>query len=195
MDGASTPELRVELEGIDARAVLTGVRIVDVDNIEPGSLAADCLRGRARDAHPIGPLVERVGANGASVTLRDASGLYGCDDSRGRREEDRRWCGDSFGRLYDGHLRDPRLDIAGCTTGDGLAMGFAWVEAARGVRYIVVEQLGYAEVYEVAAALPVRISTTTGVHVEGSRASFDISEHDEGGLLVRRYRLEAAPAG
>ena len=143
----------------------------------------------------MGRLVERVGAHGASVTLRDASGLYGCDDSLGRREEDRRWCGGSFGRLYGGHLRDPRLDIAGCSTADGLAMGFAWVQATRGVRYIVVEQPGYAEVYEVAAGLPVRISTTTGVHVEGSRASFDISEHDERGRLVRRYRLEAVPAG
>lgn len=195
MDGMSAPELSVRLEGIDDPAVLTRVRIVDVRDIEPGSLAADCLRGRAQDARPTSRLVERVGANGASVTLRDLSGLHGCDDSPGRREEDRRWCGSSFGRLYSGHLRDPRLDIAGCSTADGLAMGFAWVEAIRGARYIVVKQPGYAEVYEVAAGLPVRISTTTGVEIEGSRATFDVSEHDAEGGLLRKYRLEAAVAG
>jgi len=195
MDGSGASAPPVEIEGVSTPAVLTKVRVVAVAAIEPGSLAAKCLRGRARDAHPTGRVVERIGVASATVTLRDMSGLHGCDDSPGRREEDRRWCGSSFGRLYGGHLRDPRLDIAGCSTADGRPMGFAWVEVTRGARYLVVEQPGYAEVYEAAAGLPVRISTTTGVRVEGSRASFDISEHDAHGRLLRRYQLTAVPTG
>jgi len=194
-DGTSAPELSVELEGIDDQAILTRVRTVGVRDVEPGSLAAECLRGRARDARPKGQLVERIGVASETVTLRDTSGLHGCDDSPGPREEDRRWCGSSFGRLYGGHLRDPRLDIAGCTTADGLAMGFAWVEASRGARYVVVEQPGYVEVYEVAGGLPVRVATATGVEIEGSCASFDLREHAADGRLLRAYRLEAAVAG
>lgn len=195
MDGLDASPPPVELEGVSNPAVLTKLRVVAVAAVEPGSLAADCLRGRARAAHPTGRVVERIGVASETVTLRDPSGLHGCDDSPGRREGDRRWCGSSFGRLYGGHLRDPRLDIAGCTTADGVAMGFAWVEPTRGARYVVVEQPGYAEVYEIAAELPVRVATTAGVQVEGSRASFDISEHDARGRLLRRYRLEAVPAG
>jgi hypothetical protein len=129
-----------------------------------------------------------------TVTLRDPAGLSGCDNSPGSREEDRRWCGSSFGRLYGGRLRDPRLDIAGCRTADGAPLGLAWIEPGADARYVVVARGGYAEVYEPAGALPVRIATTD-VHVEGSRASFAISEHDSEGRLLRRYTLDAFPAG
>ena len=195
IDGSEAATPGIELEGISSPAVLTKVRVVRVTNVRAGSLAAECLRGPARDAHPSGPIVERIGVTSETVTLRDASGLHGCDNSPGPREENRRWCGSSSGRLYSGHLWDPRLDIAGCSTANGAPMGFAWVEASRGTRYVVVEQPGYAEVYEVAAGLPLRIATTSGVRIEGSRATFDISEHDQRGRLLRHYRLEAVPAG
>ena len=95
--------------------------------------------------------------------------------------------------LYDGHLRDPRVSI-GCTTAGGKRVGFAWVEPANSARYVVVEQPGFVEVYEVADALPVRIATTSGVSIERSHATFEISEHDRQGALLREYRLDAAVA-
>jgi hypothetical protein len=194
VDGSDARAPAVELEGVSEPAVLTKVRVARVGDVRAGSRAAECLRGPARDARPTGRVVERIGVTSETVTLRDASGLKGCDDSPGRREENRRWCGSSFGRLYQGHLRDPRLDIAGCRTADGAPLGLAWVEPSQGTRYVAVEQEGYVEVYEVAGGLPVRVATSK-VHVQGSRATFDVSEHDAGGGLLRTYRLDAVPAG
>jgi hypothetical protein len=97
--------------------------------------------------------------------------------------------------LYEGHLRDPRLDIGGCNTADGRPVASAWVEPAPGARYVVVEQPGFAEVYEVAATMPVRISTISGLNEAPLGASFRVSEHDAQGRLLRSYELEAFPAG
>ena len=145
---------------------------------------------------PTGPSVERVGVSSESVTVRESSGrgVFGCDNSLGPREEDRRWCGIAHGVLYSGHLRDPRLSI-GCQTRAETPMGFVWVEPEPSATYVVVEQPGYAEVYAVAGELPVRVATTSGVEIEGSRASFDLREHAGDGRLLRAYRLEAAVAG
>jgi hypothetical protein len=74
-------------------------------------------------------------------------------------------------------------------------MGFAWVDASRRAHYVVVQQRGYAEVYEVAAGFPIRIATTTSVSLEDSSAAFDLREHDADGNLIRRYELEAFVAG
>ncbi len=194
MDGSVAEVLPIDLEGISTPAVLTRVRLVRVRAVRAGSLAADCLRGPAHEARPVGPIVERIGVDSETVTLRDPTGLSGCDNSPGSREEDRRWCGNSFGRLYGGRLRDPRLDIAGCRTADARPLGLAWIEPGRDAGYVVVARDGYAEVYEVAGGLAVRIATTD-VHVEGSRASFAISEHDSQGRLLHRYELDAFPAG
>lgn len=194
MDGSDALAPGVELEGISGRVVLTKVKIVRVGEVRAGSLAADCLRGPARGARPTGRLIERIGAASMTVTLRDASGLHACDDSPGRREADRRWCGAVFGRLYGGRLRDPRLSIS-CKTLDGKLMGFVWVEPDPGARFIAVRQPNFVEVYRTTVGLPVRVSTTVDVNAESSRASLDLSEHDERGRLVLRYRLEAAVSG
>jgi hypothetical protein len=186
----------VELEGLPAPAVLTSVRLVRVGDIEPGSSSASCLQRDWGGAQPAGRIVERIGVSSETVTFRDRTGdgLYGCDNSAGPREDDRRWCGGAFGRLYSGHLRDPRLDL-GCITEGRDVVGFLWVEPNRDARYVVVGQPGYAEVYRAAGDLPVRVATTSGVEVEGSRATFNLSEHDAEGRLLRRYQVEAAVAG
>lgn len=196
MDGAPALVVPVELAGITGPTVLTRLAVVALNNLTAGSAAADCLHERHGDTRGAGPAVTRTGVNSESVTFREASGrgLLGCDDSLGVRESGRRWCGGSFGRLVGGRLRDPRLDIL-CVTADGEPMGFAWVQTAPATRYVAVRQPGYVEVYEVAASLPVRVATTSGVETEGSRASFELSEHDAQGRLIREYLLEAAVAG
>ncbi len=196
MNGAKAAELPVDLEGVENPAVLTSVTVRRVDEIEGASAVATCLQ-QDWDDLPYGPIVMRVGVSGESVTFRNRSrrGLYGCDNSQGAREEDRRWCGGAFGQLYGGHLRDPRLDMGACTTREGGLLGFAWIEPGPGAKYVVVQQPGYAEVYEVGGGLPVRVTTTSDVEIERSRATFELSEHDANGRAIRRYRVDARVAG
>ncbi len=196
MNGAKAAELPVDLEGVENPAVLTSVTVRRVDEIEGASAVATCLQ-QDWDDLPYGPIVMRVGVSGESVTFRNRSrrGLYGCDNSQGAREEDRRWCGGAFGQLYGGHLRDPRLDMGACTTREGGLLGFAWIEPGPGAKYVVVQQPGYAEVYEVGGGLPVRVTTTSDVEIERSRATFELSEHDANGRVIRRYRVDARVAG
>jgi hypothetical protein len=195
MDGSEAVALPVDLHDVDEPAVLTKVRIVEPSTRDEAERSASCLRRRGTE-RPRGPSVERIGVYSETVTFEEKSGraVFGCDNSAGPREESRRWCGGAYGQLYGGRLRDPRLNI-GCVTADGEKVGFVWVQPREEVRYVAVEQLEYVEVYKATGALPVRISTRSGVHVEGSRAVFDLLEHAADGRLVRRYRLEAAVAG
>jgi hypothetical protein len=196
LDGSPSREVPVELENIGQPAVLTRVRTVTLDAVEAGSSIRACLQAWKEGAQPVAPLVARVGVHAETVTFRDASSswLHGCDDSSGP-DDAGRWCGRASGRLYSGRLRDPRVDIVGCTSADGTSVGFAWVYPSRDAHYVVVGQPRYAEVYEVAGGLPIRIATTSGVIVERSRARFDLSEHDGEGNLIREYELEAGVAG
>ena len=144
---------------------------------------------------PTGASVERIGVHSETVTFLDESGraIFGCDNSEGPREENRRWCGGAYGQLFAGRLRDPRLGI-GCVTEDDEKVGFVWVQPGADIRYVSVEQPGYVEIRSRGSA-PGTNRTRSGVQVEGSRATFDVFEHDSDGRLVRRYRLEAVVAG
>src|SRR3972149_1232808 len=72
--------------------------------------------------------------------------------------------------------------------GAGAPRGSAGVEPDPGTRFVAVEQDGYVEVYETAAGLPIRV-TTSDVDIERSSAEFRISEDGSDGHLIRRYRL------
>jgi hypothetical protein len=195
MDGSPVRETPVELEGVDVPTALTKV-LSRAPAAEPGTASWSCLHGRSRGMDAAGPSIERIGVNSESVTFREFSGrgVFGCDNSLGPREDERRWCGNAYGVLYAGHLRDPRLSI-GCPTRNETPLGFVWIEPGPGATYIVVMEPAYAEVYAVASELPVRVATSTGVEIEGSRARFDLREHGADGRLLRAYRLEAAVAG
>lgn len=195
MDGSTPEALPVKLQNVAENDVaLTSVKVTDFADVVPGSPIAECLR---QSSTPVsGQVVERIGVVSSSVTSRakDGRAIAGCDNTSGPREEDRPWCGGAYGQLHNGRLRDPRLDI-GCLTEDDDMVGFVWVHPRARARYVSVDQPEYLEVYEVAGDLPVRVSTRSGVQVEGSRATFDLLEHDGDGRLLRRYRLEAAVAG
>jgi hypothetical protein len=194
MDGTRVRDVPIDLDGISGPAVRTAVAVVPLTRMRAHSRASACLEAWP-DAEPRGPVVERVGVASATVTFAGASGIHGCDDSPGAREGDRRWCGTSFGLHSRTRLEDPRLDIAGCRTSAGKQMAFAWIDPAPNTRYVGIEQDRYAEIYEPAGSLPIRIATTTGVDVDSSRATFRLAEHDARGKLVRRYELQAVPAG
>lgn len=187
--------LSVTLQNVPETAVVvTSVKVTDFADVVPDSPIAECL---GESSAPLsGPVVERIGVVSSSVTsrTRDGRAIVGCDNTSGPREENRPWCGGAYGQLYNGRLRDPRLNI-GCLTEDDEMVGFVWVHPGARARYVSVEQPEYLEVYEVAGDLAVRVSTRSGVQVEGSRATLDLLEHDGDGRLLRRYRLEAAVAG
>lgn len=197
LDGSAAPSLSVHLEGVDQEPVLTRVRSHALGDTDLKPSITPCLQQFEGFARAASPLVERIGVHTETMTFRDetARRLLGCDNSAGPREGGDRWCGGVSGNLYDGRLRDPRLSIASCETADGQLVGFAWVQPDPKARYVVVEQPGYAEVYETAGGLPVRIATTSGVIVEDSGARFEISEHNAAGGLIREYELEARVAG
>ena len=183
LDGASSPQVVTKAAALDLRAVLTGA-------------VSRCL-ATTREHVPQSPIVRRVGVEGASVTYRTASGrdLVGCDGTDLGADRDRTWCGVSLGRTRGEHLLDPRLDIASCTTRSDEPVAFAWVEPGLRTRYIAVGRDDFVEVYPVVAGLPVRVATTSGIDVDTSSASFDVSEHDADGRNLRSYTLRTGVAG
>lgn len=142
-----------------------------------------------------GPVVERIGVSGASVTFFDAGhrGVHACDATDLRHRRAGSWCAHAFGRVAGSRLRDPRLTIT-CRDADGRPIGFAWVQPSDAALYVVAQQSGYAEVYAASGIAPVRV-TTTDVDVASSHATFAISEHARDGARLRSYHLEAQVAG
>ena len=185
VDGSPARPPPVTLEGVDAPQIATRVRVASA-----GSRAPCALAKAAR-----GPVVERLGVTGASVTFSALGrrGVHACDatDLDGSRIE--RWCAHAFGRLVAGRLRDPRLSIT-CRNGDDEPVGFAWIQPGPATAYLAVRQQGYAEVYTASGATPARV-TTSGVDLSTSRATFAISEHGRNGALLRSYELEARVSG
>jgi hypothetical protein len=183
----------VELEGVDGPTLLTSVRVVATPRSDP--LTASCAAQQWSEPTQ-GPAVVRVSVDGESVTLgsRSRRGVHACDAS-GHSAQARRWCGVAYGLLGGGRLRDPRLDLGGCTNESGRTVAFAWIDPLPGTRYVVVRRRGFAEVYRTAGRLPVRVPTTDDVDAARSRARFRISEHAADGRLLRRYVLTARTAG
>ena len=62
-------------------------------------------------------------------------------------------------------------------------------------RYVAVGRNSFVEVYPLIAGLPVRLAATSGIDLDTSSASFDVSEHDATGQLLRSYTLRARVAG
>jgi hypothetical protein len=195
VDGSSTTAPPITLAGIGEDTPITSkVEVVAVGDVAAGSVAESCLDRLGAVARP-GPIVTRIGVDGASVTFQGASrrGVHACDGTD-TRDPAHLWCGSAYGRLTATRLTDPRLDLA-CTTASGAPVAFAWIEPAAGTRFVAVQQRGFVEVHEVAAGLPVRVTTTKGVDLEKSSAAFEISEHDARGSRLHSYTLMARVAG
>ena len=195
VDGSTPPALPKALDIVERHAVATRVRVTRASEL--GARGQTCLRRlRPEFTIPRGTIVvERTGSLGASLTLRDDPQhvVLGCDRTGRPTGDEGLWCDRTVGRLFSGHLRDLRVDIL-CRSKAGTPIGFAWVEPAVGTRWIAVRSGGRSELYEVAAGLPIRV-TTTDVAVETSSATFDLREYDAHGKEVRRQRLHAGVAG
>ena len=195
-DGTPARASPVILEGVSQKAIATDLEVVPPARVSPRSALARCL-GRLTTDAPVMKIVVRTGVLGRTVTVDTTShrALYACDGSPARGSGTAHWCGTAYGRLEHGRLLDPRLDLSACTDAGGRPLAFAWVETGDVARYVAVRQPGYTEVYPVRGRVPVRIASTTGVDPDSSRASFEISEHDARGQLLRAYELEAGVAG
>ena len=143
------------------------------------------------------PVVERVGVDAESLTFtnRYGTGVYACDggvDPAGERAPP--WCDAVFGQLEHGRLLDPRLDVV-CRDRRRRPLAYAFVEPVPGAQWIGVQQVGYVELYEVLAGLPVRVASTSGVDPDDARATFELTQYDAEGRELVRGELEAAVAG
>lgn len=196
VDGSPAPNPALELEDVARPAYLTTVRVVGTRTVDLTG-AVDSCTVEEWAVRTAGPSVHRIGTLGESVTFLSASGhgAHSCDGTGPSRGGSRRWCGHAVGRLAHGSLPDPRLELGGCSTDDGRQVAFAWIEPEARSRYVVVHERGFAEVYETAAGLPVRVSTTAGVDIDRSRAVFAVSEHSADGRVLRAYELTAYVSG
>ncbi len=140
-------------------------------------------------------IVERVGVFGESLSFRTADTVYACDggvDPAGERRPP--WCGLAVGRLVEGRLLDPRLDIL-CEDRERRRIAYAFVVPVAGAHWIGVDQGGYTEVYEVLGDLPVRVVTARRIDTDRSRATFGVTQYDVHGRELVRGDLEAFVAG
>ena len=194
-DGSPVRAPSVTLDGTSSRQVATEAAALDLHDAATGAVAR-CFAATGEHV-PRAPIVRRVGVDGASVTYRTASGrnLVACDGTAVSSEHDRTWCGVALARVRDERLLDPRLDLASCTTPSGDSVAFAWVEPGPRTRYVAVRRHGFVEVYQLIAGLPVRLAATSGIDLDTSSASFDVSEHDATGQLLRSYTLRTRVAG
>jgi hypothetical protein len=193
-DGSPARPPPVTLSGVDGPRIATRARVVPPGEAKRHAATAACIGSRGAVADVA---VERIDADGLTVTFRDPEGesLYGCDsdDRSGGGTNGERWCAHAFGLLAAGRLRDPRLSL-GCRDTDGRPVGFAWVQPSADTAYVVVSRDGYSAVYPVAGGLPVRVGTEN-VDIESSSATFDVAEHARDGRRLRVYELEAAVSG
>jgi hypothetical protein len=140
-------------------------------------------------------VVERIGADGRSVTFARGSRLFACDAAEGAREGSAASCGGAFGRREKGRLTDPRLDLADCTDAHGETVAFAWIEPAPEAAYVAVDRDGWVEVYATRAGLPVRVATTEGIGAGTSSLSLTATQYAGDGGEVRKDDVDAHVAG
>ena len=191
-DGSPARPPRVTLAGVNGPTVATRVRVIRPNALEAGSAAARCLGSSGRAE---GPVVERIGVRGTTVTFlgRGRRAAYACERAANGSTTVGPWCGHAFGRLVEGRLRDPRLGLS-CRDDGGDPLAFAWVQPLSAAAYVVVAHRGYNEAYPVVGGLPVRIAGDD-VDIAASRATFPVSEHTADGRRLRDYELEAAVSG
>jgi hypothetical protein len=188
VDGSRARAPAVQLEAPTPQ-IRTKVSVAAPPQVPARSAGRRCLDA-AREHAPSGFVVVRVGVSGSSVTFRTSGrALVACDGS-----DRAHTCGRAYGRVQHGRLLDPRLDLA-CTTASGAPLAFAWYEPSRRTAYVAVRQPGYTEVYRVAGRVPVRISSPTRISTADAIATFDVSEHDATGALVRTSTVSARVAG
>jgi hypothetical protein len=173
-------------------SVIAAGRVLDASTL--GRRFASCSPGTDANGAAV---VERIGvfSESLSFTNRRRTTLYSCDGGDDpSRERASPWCGRSVGRLLHGRVIDPRLDIL-CRERNGRPLAYVWVDPVRQAHWIGVDQGAYIELYEVLAALPVRVATTRGIQLGRTRARLVVTQYDSHGKPLLHGIVEAAVAG
>jgi hypothetical protein len=196
VDGSSPRSVPVALRNLARPMVMTRVRVVRAREFDH-LLLRSCLGQHEPATLAAGErVVERIGVAAESLTFRGrpAGWIRGCDSSAGPVESGGHWCSGPIGRLRpDGRLYDPRLDI-GCLDAKGHQIGSVWIDTLGRTRYLTVDDPGYTEVYETAGGLPVRV-TTSDVSIEGSSATFLVTQYAADGSRLSHETVRTAVAG
>jgi hypothetical protein len=195
VDGTTPPPLPAALEETGRGSVVSRVTVTSVRRLgAAGRRCVDGFRPEFRVAAGA-TVVRRTGVVGESLTFADVAHdvVLGCDRVDRRAPASDPWCGRSVGRLVAGRLRDLRLDIA-CRTGGAAQVGFGWVQAGAGTRWVGARAGSATEIAVVAAGLPVRV-VANDVDADTSSATFAISEYAASGNVLRSYRVSAGVAG
>lgn len=182
------------LEHSGGHLVLSRVRVVPARTLQAD--LDSCIKENRLDlrVESIATAVERIGVEGRSLTFRLKSDLYGCDESAGSADREKRtWCGSGFWGFPRGVPLDPRLGI-GCLDRKGKLLGLGWFQPVPGARWLTVAQPGYTEAYEVAGDLPVRLMTSD-VRSQDSGAVFRITQYASDGTRLAYNVIEARVAG
>jgi hypothetical protein len=192
VDGARPPPVPAALTDLD-HALMTRLELVRGRELEHEPVV-ECI-GQVAGGAPTMAAV-RTTATGRSATFatRDGRGLFGCDGAARSREASGPWCGYAsapWGR----RLADGRLDLANCIASDRSTVAFAWIQSLPGARWLVVEQDGYPEVYEVRGALPVRVATTHGIDEETSSVSIRVASYRVDGRKLGEQVVDLQVAG
>ena len=193
-DGSTGAPIPEALKGLGHTAVLTTVRVVPLHALDARARA--CVEPAARRSlAPNQLFVQRVDHYGSSVTFRPRGGpfILGCTYAAGRPATKSTWCGHVVGEIRDGHLVDPRLDIA-CRTSAGSPIGSAWIEPVVNAQWIVVRGHVLTQIYPAAGSLPVRV-TTLSADVPTATAVFRVEQYDADGTRVSEETLRTAVAG
>ncbi len=193
-DGSPGARAPTVLKKLGNTAVLTTERTISLGSFDARGRACVALSaGRVLAPNQI--FVERVDHLGSSVTFRPSGEPFvsGCISAAGRSGSKTPWCGHVIGEIRNGHLVDPRLDIA-CRTTDGAAVGSAWIEPVARARWIVVHDHKLIQIYPTAASLPVRV-TTRSVDIATATAVFRVEQYDREGTRVSEATLRTAVAG
>jgi hypothetical protein len=139
--------------------------------------------------------IARTAVDGGSVTFAIGPLVYGCDAAAGAQEPPAWACGGASGKRIGGRLVDARIGLANCLDGAGNPVAFAWVEAASNARWLLVARDGWHEAYPVAAQLPVRVATTTGLDVGKGVVSLAVTHVSAAGRVLHEEELALALAG
>jgi hypothetical protein len=181
-DGSRPAAVPPELSDVDG-AVVVGTRVIRGLELEQKPYV-DCLADVPGGSPTVA--VERVTADGRTLTFAtpDHRTLVACDGAPNAREGSKTWCGGEVGRLENGRVNDPRLDLANCLTRDRRTVAYAFMQPAPGARWLVVDHDRFSEIYDARDPYAVRVSTTDGIDANAASAKFRIRSYDGAGKKI-----------
>jgi hypothetical protein len=103
-------------------------------------------------------------------------------------------CALAVGKLFADGLHDPRMTLD-CGFARKSPVAFGWLTPRRSTRWLAVRTSFGDEIYEVKAALPVRIAVDEGVSTDDASATVEIRELSASGQVISEGATTMRVAG